>query len=236
MWSDQYALALKLLEALRKTGGLEPRIQAPVLPPAFAPALARFLAVYNTWSEAGYKVMLADPRLPTPMEAERGELATLKSLHGACTGYKPLAVLAPRVARVALQCERGTLELFMTLVDDRILGFHGTSRDVPAPPPLPAPPSGSAGSSASGTTNCTRSSSARARRITAPARQRTSPTSVPPTGRARSRRTTATSRGGTSRCAASTAATSASRSSSTPATRTGARCARSTRAARRPAR
>jgi hypothetical protein len=124
-----------MLLALKKTGGLSPRVRRPVLPPAFAPALARFLTVYEAWNEDAYKAMLSPERPPNLTEAERRELAGYRALHGACTGYEPVEVMNLRTARLALRCERGALEMDVS-IDSRglITGFSGTSREVPPPP------------------------------------------------------------------------------------------------------
>ena len=126
-----------MLLALEKTGGLSPRVRRAVLPPAFAPALARFLAVYDAWNEDAYKAMLSAERPPNLTESERRELAGYRALHGACTGYEPVEVMNLRAARLALRCERGALEMEVS-IDSRglITGFGGTSREVPPPPAL----------------------------------------------------------------------------------------------------
>jgi hypothetical protein len=68
---------------------------------------------------------------------ERQELEDYKKLHGACKGYSPIAVEGPRVARFKMECERGRLEMNIRLGnDDRIVGFAGTSRDLPIEPEL----------------------------------------------------------------------------------------------------
>jgi CubicO group peptidase (beta-lactamase class C family) len=132
---DPEALVEKALGALKKTSGLAARVRPVVLPPAFAPAMTRFLSVYNTWDEPAYKAMLSTERPPIPPESERDELAGYRSLHGACKGWAPTVLLAPRVARVAMECERGALEMIVILDDKGLIsGFGGTSRDVPAPP------------------------------------------------------------------------------------------------------
>lgn len=132
---DPASLAARMLLALKKTGGLSPRVRRAVLPPAFAPALARLLAVYETWNEDAYKAMLSPDRPPNLTESERRELAGYHALHGTCTGYEPIEVMNLRAARLALRCERGALAMELS-IDSKglITGFSGTSREVPPPP------------------------------------------------------------------------------------------------------
>jgi CubicO group peptidase (beta-lactamase class C family) len=134
---DAEPIVEKVLLALKKTGGLAARVPPVVLPAAFAPAMTRFLAVYNAWDEAAYKAMLSAERPPTLPEKERLELAGYRALHGACSGYAPADLLTPQVARVAMHCERGALEMLVQLdAKGLIAGFGGVSRDVPAPPAI----------------------------------------------------------------------------------------------------
>jgi hypothetical protein len=126
-------LAEQALLALQRTGGLSPRVRRAALPPAFEPAMKRFLAVYQAWDVAAYRAMLGEGR-PDILEEERRELAGYRALHGACTGYSPAEVLGPREARLALACERGALEMAVSLDGKGLItGFFGTSRGVPAP-------------------------------------------------------------------------------------------------------
>ena len=122
------------LLALRKTGGLVPRVSVARLVPGFGQAAARLLAVYGAWDEQAYRAMLAAGRRFMPVE-ERAELASYRALHGACKGYSTLDVLSPVAARLAFDCERGKLEMLVTIdpKDSGIRGFSGVSRDVPAP-------------------------------------------------------------------------------------------------------
>jgi CubicO group peptidase (beta-lactamase class C family) len=132
--SEPGAFNVRALEALRKTGGLVKR--APALPPAFAPVMARFLAVYNTWDEAAYHAMLRAGRKDAP--TERDELAGYRELHGACKGWAPIEVVSQIEARFAMECERGPFETRIILwpADGLVDGFVGTSRDLPVPPAL----------------------------------------------------------------------------------------------------
>ncbi len=132
---DLKPLAEKALLALKKGGGLAPRIRHEVLPPAFAPAMARFLAVYNAWDEAAYKAMLSTERPAIKPEDEHRELLGYFGLHGACKGYEAVEILGLHGARLSLSCERGALEMAVALdAKGLITGFGGTSREVPPPP------------------------------------------------------------------------------------------------------
>lgn len=124
----------RALLALQKSGGLSKRIRK--LPEAFKPAMKKFLAVYNTWSEDGYKAMLT-PGRSVPMSDEKTELEGYKSLHGACKGSSLIRVNGPNDAVFKMDCERGALAMAVTLANDGLIaGFVGTSRDLPIPPDL----------------------------------------------------------------------------------------------------
>ncbi len=128
----------KVLLALAKSGGLSKRVQQHhgQLAPAFAPAMAQFMAVQSAWDGEAYKAMQSKSR--GNVDGEREELATYRSLHGACKGYTPLEIFTPFHARLAMQCERGTLEMDMRLdpKDGLIAGFEGTSIDAKPSPEL----------------------------------------------------------------------------------------------------
>ncbi len=123
-------VAHKALAALVKTGGLKPR--TPVLAPAFAPAVERLLAVITAWDEQAYAAMLTKGRPAYPKERE--ELAGYRERHGACKGWKPIEIEDPTRARLALECERGSLDMSVRIGPDGLIaGFDGRSRDVPIP-------------------------------------------------------------------------------------------------------
>jgi CubicO group peptidase (beta-lactamase class C family) len=124
---------IKILRALARTGGLIAR--TPPLSPEFAVAMKRFLGVYNSWDDTAYAAMQSKHREKTP--SEREEFADYKKLHGVCKGYEPIEVEGPRGARFKMDCERGTLEMAVYLgADGLIVGFNGTSRDLPIEPRL----------------------------------------------------------------------------------------------------
>lgn len=133
-------LSRMVLEELRKTGALAPRVEP--LDPAFSAAAEKFLAAYNDWSEAAMVAMLAPDRPPFP--EEKGELAGYKALHGACTGFHAVEVISRTRARLGFTCERGAFEVAMDLDPGsrRIVGFVGTSRGVSPPPALAAAAAG----------------------------------------------------------------------------------------------
>jgi len=121
----------RVLETLLRTGALDKRSAS--LSPAFASAMTAWLDVYNTWNEAAFAAVLARP----PDPSEPAELAGYKQLHGACTSFAPLEVISPQRARLQLACERGPLELDVTLATSgRIRGFAGTSRVAHVPAEL----------------------------------------------------------------------------------------------------
>ncbi|MEP7120020.1 MAG: serine hydrolase domain-containing protein [Byssovorax sp.] len=127
-----------VLLALAKSGGLSKRVHQRhgQLAPAFALAMAQFIAVENAWDGEAYKAMLS--KSEEFVDGGREELATYRSLHGACTGYTPLEIFTPFRARLAMQCERGTLEMVINLdpTDGLIKGFTGTSIDAKPSPEL----------------------------------------------------------------------------------------------------
>lgn len=128
--ADTEIIAKKVVGALRKTGGLAPR--APALAPAFAPAVERLLRVITAWDEATYAAMLTKGRPPFPKEKD--ELAGYRARHGACKGWKPVEIMDPAHAKLALECTTGALEMTVGLGPDGLIaGFGGTSRDVPIP-------------------------------------------------------------------------------------------------------
>jgi CubicO group peptidase (beta-lactamase class C family) len=124
----------RALVALQKTGGLSKR--TPDASPAFAPVMKRFLDVQNHWDPGVYHSMLTAHREPVEVE-EKAELAGYRNTHGACRGYAPLSVKSARSAILTLDCERGVLEMDVTLGPDGLIeSFTGTSREVPVPPDL----------------------------------------------------------------------------------------------------
>jgi hypothetical protein len=79
--------------------------------------------------------MLSPERSPITDEAERVELEGYRAFHGACKGYAPVEVMSLRTAKLAMQCERGSLEMVVSIASKGLIeGFGGTSRDVPPPP------------------------------------------------------------------------------------------------------
>src|SRR5262249_20388851 len=73
-------------EQMKKGGGLSKREAIIKLDPVFAPAMQKFLAVFDRWDESAYRDMLSPNRPAIPPESERRELAGYRSLHGDCSG------------------------------------------------------------------------------------------------------------------------------------------------------
>jgi CubicO group peptidase (beta-lactamase class C family) len=128
-------LADGAIRELQKTGGLVARQKVTAPDPLVDAAMKRFLAVYNAWDLGAYQAMLSKNRPPVAPKAEEDELAGYKSIHGACRGYKPIEFTSPLRGKVAMECEKGTLEMSITLdaTDHLIAGFDGTSKGVPMP-------------------------------------------------------------------------------------------------------
>jgi CubicO group peptidase (beta-lactamase class C family) len=126
------AIVRRIVAALRRSGGMSAR--SPALSASFDAAVKKLLGVYNTWDEAAYRGATRPPRDPR----EKEELEGYKKLHGTCTGYAPIEIVGPHVARLALQCERGPFEMLVQVTPDDALvgGFIGTTRDAPIPPEL----------------------------------------------------------------------------------------------------
>jgi len=132
--ADLRPITYRVFDQLLRLGALARRVRNPS--PAFAAALAKFLAVYNHWDDVSYQAMLDPHRSAIP--SEHDEIAGYLQLHGTCTAFSPVEVIAPLKARFAMQCERGSFELAVTLAADSglIVNFVGTSRDVSPPPEL----------------------------------------------------------------------------------------------------
>jgi hypothetical protein len=125
-------LAERAFSELVRTGALVERKPKPVA--AFESVGKQFLAVYNQWDEAAYKAMLDPNRRPIP--EEQAELAGYKALHGTCKSVSIADVQTAHSVRLAMQCERGKLEMDVVVKPESGLidGFSGTSRGIAAPP------------------------------------------------------------------------------------------------------
>jgi CubicO group peptidase (beta-lactamase class C family) len=122
------AFAHRAIDALEATGAMKPR--EAFASPAFAPVMAKFLEVYNSFDEAKLASILGRPIDPR----EHDELAAYKALHGTCTGFKPTKVTANNAARFAFACERGQLEIEANLDGTgKIVGFIGRSSGATPP-------------------------------------------------------------------------------------------------------
>jgi len=124
------AFADRALDELAATGALARYVGNSKPAPALDANMKAFLAVYNQYDEAALEATLARP--PDPVEQD--ELAGYFKLHGTCTAATPVEVSSPLNVRFKLTCERGAFELAVNAATDgRLLGFLGTSRDVPVP-------------------------------------------------------------------------------------------------------
>ncbi|HWO19628.1 MAG TPA: serine hydrolase domain-containing protein [Kofleriaceae bacterium] len=130
--SDPNAIARRALAELARTGALAKRV--PRLSDAFPAAMQKLLAVQNQWDDAAYKAMI-DPVWRSRLVEDRAELAGYKDLHGACRSFAPLHVASPTSARFKVECDRGALELDVSISSSSglVTSFVGTSRGV-APP------------------------------------------------------------------------------------------------------
>jgi hypothetical protein len=123
------AFADRALAVLEATGAMKPR--EPVFSDRFTPALTTFLEVYNDFDATKLASILGRPMDPREPE----ELAGYKALHGTCTAFAPVKMLANGAARFAFTCERGHFELDVAFDGTgKIGGFIGRSSGV-APPP-----------------------------------------------------------------------------------------------------
>ncbi|MBA3500031.1 MAG: beta-lactamase family protein, partial [Deltaproteobacteria bacterium] len=121
----------KVLAELGKTGAFVAR--APSSSKALETAMSRLLAIYQTWDEAAFAKILARPIDPR----EKDELATYHKLHGACTGFEPATIETASAGSFTLKCERGVLEMELSVDGTgQIQGFFGFSRGVEPPPAL----------------------------------------------------------------------------------------------------
>ncbi len=131
--SDVEDLARSTLLALKQTGGLGVRMPSWPLAP-FDAVMPKILALYDRWDDGGYRALMSSRQFLTLSAVnEREVLASLKRIHGACTGYAPKETLSPTAARFALACQRGTLELLVHIDPvDGLLNHHleARSRDV----------------------------------------------------------------------------------------------------------
>jgi hypothetical protein len=102
------------LEALAKTGGLNPRVPQP------GANLLRTKAVVdqlvNQWSDAGLqKIAAMNLLLDRSLERRRRDFESLRETHGACRAESPIEAENALRGRWTLACERGQVRLAMTL-------------------------------------------------------------------------------------------------------------------------
>lgn len=133
--ADSEWLAKDALIALRRTGALVKRSADPRLAARFEPAVEAIAKLVGRYDAATYDAMLSEgrPRLP----AEKDELEGYGARHGACKTWKPVEIASASQATFDLACEKGRLELSLTLgADGKVTGFDGLSRGLDAPPKL----------------------------------------------------------------------------------------------------
>ena len=69
-----------------------------------------------------------------PMAVEKAELAGYAAFHGRCKNPEMVRFDTSEIARYRLECERGKLEMELTLEAGLIAGFVGISTEVSAEP------------------------------------------------------------------------------------------------------
>lgn len=123
------------LKLLRRTGGVAARVRTSKRSPTLDQALGRLTAVMNQWNEADYKAMLtANHKEHVPVATEKAELEGYAKLHGRCSGGSILSFDSEEHARYLVKCERGRLEMNLSVIDGFIGGFTGISTEVDAEP------------------------------------------------------------------------------------------------------
>jgi hypothetical protein len=124
-----------VLKLLRQTGGVKPRVRRVKDAPALDRGLARLLEQMHQWNEAEYTAMLTKHHKRfTNRALEKAELEGYSKLHGRCTGGTLLSLESEARARYLVKCERGRLELDLSVSDGLIDGFRGISTEVDADP------------------------------------------------------------------------------------------------------
>jgi CubicO group peptidase (beta-lactamase class C family) len=105
------------LEALAKTGALQPRVPQPS--PALLEAQAAVNRLYAAWDDRELADRAADNLLlDRPLDARRKEFADLRGVHGACRAEGPGASIEAENAlrgRWTLACEKGRVRFDVTL-------------------------------------------------------------------------------------------------------------------------
>lgn len=138
--SPMGGLVRRALRALLKKG-IGPREPVVEASPALAASITPWLSVYDAaggWDEARYAAMLSDGhKRNVAAEAEKKEIEGYRRLHGRCAEAKLTKVDAPGRGTFTLACERGRLELGMTVEPGtgKIAGFAGESFGVALPKP-----------------------------------------------------------------------------------------------------
>ena len=109
--------AVATLEAMAKTGGLQPRVPQPSR--ALLEAQATVNRLYAAWDDQALLSQAADNLLlDRSLDARRKEFASLREAHGACRPEGPGAVIEAENAlrgRWTLACDRGRIRFVLTL-------------------------------------------------------------------------------------------------------------------------
>ena len=102
------------LEAMARTGALQPRVVQPA--PALVSARDTVLRLLAAWDDALYESLAADNlSLDRPAAERARELAELRQAHGTCRPDGPIAAENALRGVSWLACERGRLKLRLTL-------------------------------------------------------------------------------------------------------------------------
>jgi CubicO group peptidase (beta-lactamase class C family) len=132
-WPAQ--LTNRVLRALEESGGLTARKPMPKPHPAFTVIVPSLLALMNHWDDARYGELLTERRrILIEPQNERAVFAKVRELHGHCSSHEVKEALTANEVRFAIECERGELELQVSLspYDHRIdRHVSVTSRGVP---------------------------------------------------------------------------------------------------------
>ena len=132
-------LGQEVLRTLREAGGLLPRAPQPAQ--ALLDAKAAAARLVNTWSDADADAMFADSfDLDRPRATLARELEALRKAHGRCREARPIAAENALRGTFRLDCERGFVEVTITLaptMPPKVQAFS-TRDGFPPPPALAA--------------------------------------------------------------------------------------------------
>jgi CubicO group peptidase (beta-lactamase class C family) len=131
--------AADALDALSKTGALQPRVVEPSA--ALESARDRVTKLLDSWDDSLYASLAADNlSLDKPQDQRRRQFAELRSRHGACHPDGPIEAENALRGTWWLACEHGRLSLSLTLaptLPPRVQALEATSA-LPLAPALDA--------------------------------------------------------------------------------------------------